>query len=245
MTAASAQPLMPNIIGRLTRRATASATAVGRLPPPQIIASEPASGLLSPMVGVSDGIVGGRTGARIDMPFVARTHQRTLAAGTDEGDDFAHHRIAGEFALDRFEAVGEAAFDEEQQSIGTAYAVHLGPGRAAPSQPNHIQPDQRAGLTERKAERDDVVTGGRHARHHDALPDAHELMNGDMAAEKGVIADVDVATEHDVVGQCDVVADLAIVPDMGAHHERAAVADTGYAAAGLGAGIHRTPPPQR
>ncbi len=155
-----------------------------------------------------------------------------------KADDLADHRIAGEFALDRLDAVGKAAFDEEQRAIRAAQAVHLGPRRAAPPQPDNVQSDQRAGLAERKAERNDVVAGGRHARHHDALPDAHELMNGDMAAEKSEIADTDVAAEHDVIGQRDIVADLAIVPDMRADHERAAVADAGDAAAVFGAGIH-------
>ena len=71
------------------------------------------------MVGASGGIVGGRAGGRFNMMFVARTHQRTLAAGADESDDLIDQRIAGKFARDRFDAVGKAPFDEKQRSIGT------------------------------------------------------------------------------------------------------------------------------
>jgi len=35
--------------------------------------------------------------------------------------------------------------------------VHLGARSAAPAQADHVQSDQRAGLAEREAERDDVV----------------------------------------------------------------------------------------
>src|SRR6516165_4080259 len=63
-------------------------------------------------------------------------------------------------------------------------------------------------------------------------------MDGDMAAEKRVIADTDMAAEHDVIGESDVVADSAVVADMRADHERTAVADVGDAAALLGSGIH-------
>ncbi len=111
---------------------------------------------------------------------------------------------------------------KNSDAIGPAQPMHLGFGRAAAPQADDIQSDQRAGLAERKSERDDVVAGRRHARHHDALADAHELMDGDVAAEEGVIADADMTAEHDVVGEGHVVADLAIVPDMGADHEQAA-----------------------
>ena len=64
-----------------------------------------------------------------------------------------------------------------------------------------------------------VVARRRHAGHHDALADAHELMNRDMPAEKREIANADVAAEHHIIGKSHVVADLAIVTDMRADHE--------------------------
>ena len=63
-------------------------------------------------------------------------------------------------------------------------------------------------------------------------------MDGDVAAEESVIADADMAAEHHVVGERHVVADRAIVSDMRSHHEEAAIADPGDAAAVFGSGIH-------
>ena len=101
-----------------------------------------------------------------------------------------------------------------------------------------FSPTSVGDLAERKAERNDVVARGRHARHHHAFADAHELMDRDVAAEKRVIADANVTAEHHVVGKRHVVADVAIMPDMGSDHEEAAIADAGHAAAVLGPGIH-------
>ena len=47
-----------------------------------------------------------------------------------------------------------------------------------------------------------------------------------------------MTAKHGVVGKGHVVADIAIVPDMGADHKKAAIADARYSAAVFGAGIH-------
>jgi hypothetical protein len=151
---------------------------------------------------------------RIGWLFCARPHQRTLAAGANERNDFADQGIAGKLALDRLEPIRDTPLDEKQRAIGPAQPVHLVLGRAAPAQADDIQSDQRRGLAERKSEGDYVVAGGRHSRHHDAFADAHELMDGDVAAEECVIADADMTAKHDIIGKGHVVADLAIVSDM-------------------------------
>src|SRR5690348_366376 len=130
-----------------------------------------------------------------------RSHQRTLAAGTNESDDFTDQRVIGEFARQDFDSVDELAFGEEQTAIGAPEPMHVGSRRATPAQTDDIEPDQRPGLTERKAERNDVVARRRHSGHHHALADAYELVDGDMAAEEGVIANSDVATEDHVIGE--------------------------------------------
>src|SRR5271167_1077722 len=225
---------MPNMTGRRPRRATTSATAPGKLPPPHTMASGscPVSAAAW-LIGVrSLRLVGGGIGRR----HVARAHQGPLAAGANEGDHLGNHRIVAELALDRIDPLRDAAIDEKQRTIGAADAVHLRLGRAAPPQADDIQSDQRAGLAEREAERDDVVAGRRHSGHHDALADAHELMDCDVTAKEREFTDTDMPAEHDVISERHVVADLAIVPDMRAHHEAAAVADAADAAAVLGAG---------
>src|SRR5262249_23345995 len=116
--------------------------------------------------------------------------------------------------------------------------MHVGPRRAAPAQADHVEPDQRPGLAEREAERNNIIAGRRHSGHHHALADPYELMDRDVAAEKGLIADADMAAEHHVVGESDVAADAAIVADMRSDHERTALPHLRDAAAILGTGIH-------
>src|SRR5580693_9399109 len=103
----SAQPLRPNITGCRPRRTMASATALGKLPPPQMMAIGPCSASAMDL-SLSGRIVAAAAG--IVPAAGARPHQRPLAAGADEGDDLADQRIAGELALDGVDAVGDAAF---------------------------------------------------------------------------------------------------------------------------------------
>ena len=76
-----------NMTGRRPRRLTASATAPGKLPPPQMIASgSPLTAAAASAPGASDTIgfaVPGR-------PCGGRMHQRPLAACADESDHLLH-----------------------------------------------------------------------------------------------------------------------------------------------------------
>src|SRR6202012_3805665 len=103
--------------------------------------------------------------------------------------------------------------------IGAADGVQLGFGRAAPAHADDVQTDQRTGLAECKAEWNNIVTRGRHARHHHTFANADELMDGDVAAKEGEIADADMTAEHGVVGERNVIADMAVVTDMRTDHE--------------------------
>jgi hypothetical protein len=175
----------------------------------------------------------------VGIASCSRAHQRTLAACAHKGDDLADQRVVGKFDRQRLDALGKPPFSEKQLSIGAAQPMHVGPRRTAPAQPDHIQSDQRAGLAEREAKRNNIIARRRHAGHHYALADPHELMDRDVATEKRVIADADMTAEHHVIGQSDVVADHAIVSDVSADHEQAARANPRDAAAGFGPGIHR------
>src|SRR6185437_3237896 len=201
---------MPNITGRRPRRTTASAIAPGKLPPPQMIAIASPTGValdagwptaVRSSIGITAPLIRGR--------FPARPHQGPPAAGADERKDPLHQGIIAEFLCDRLDALDQPSFDEKQAAIGAAQPMHLLPRGAAPAQPDHVQPDQRSGLPVGKSERDDVIARG----HHDTLADADELVDRDMAAEKGVVADSDMATEHDVVGKRHVAAERTIMPD--------------------------------
>ena len=112
------------------------------------------------------------------------------------------------------------------------------PVDAAPAQADNVEADQCAGLAERKAERNDIVARRRHAGHHHALADADELMDGDMAAEKGEVADLDMTAEHVLLASVTLLPTWQSWPTWRADHEPAALADAGHAAAVFGAGIH-------
>src|ERR1700689_2324025 len=107
---------MPNITSRRPLRRTASATAPGKLPPPQMIAS------------------GGGTAFETSRPppwrsrkvifgFFATValwaHQPQFSSFADEGDDFADARLVGELASDAFDPVGERTRAEKQLAIGS------------------------------------------------------------------------------------------------------------------------------
>src|SRR5208282_4075635 len=130
---------MPNITGRRPRRATASATAPGKLPPPQMIASGSPP---SAMRGSSGRIVA----VLIGLAPGAGPHQGPLAAGANEADDFCDQRIVSEFACERLDALGEPPVDEEQATVGAAQPMHLGSRRATPPQADDVQADQGSGL---------------------------------------------------------------------------------------------------
>src|SRR5580692_8657806 len=131
--------------------------------------------------------------------FGAWPHQRPLAAGANERNHLADHRIVGKFARHGFDPVSDAAFDEEQGLVGATDTMHLRLGGATPPQADDIQANQRPGLAKRKTERNDIVAGRRHARHHHAFADANELMDSDVTAEESEIADFDMTAEDRVV----------------------------------------------
>src|ERR1700691_1506734 len=114
---------MPSITGCRPLRRTASATAFGKLPPPQMMASgvgTAAETLRSPprrSGGVMFGFFAG---------ILARwVHHPPFTAFADEGDDLVDARVVGELASDAFDPVGERAYAEKQLAIGATQLKHL------------------------------------------------------------------------------------------------------------------------
>src|SRR6185436_20531886 len=145
----------------------ASASANGRLPPPQMIASAVSpfdASVVRPLMasrsyrGVCIGVVAGR-----------RHHRRALAALPDERHDFSDHRIVGKFLAGAFETLGECIVTEKQHLVGAADAVEIGAAELAPFQSDHIEPDQLSLWPERKSKRNDIAGDPAHAAQHRAL----------------------------------------------------------------------------
>src|SRR5215469_6667372 len=95
-------------------RLTASATASGRLPPPQMIASGPSAD--APSLG------GGRLIGLV-LPALIRPAQGSVLAFADEGDDLHHGLVGGEFVRGRIEPFGEIPGVEEELAVGTPQRV--------------------------------------------------------------------------------------------------------------------------
>src|ERR1700685_2607897 len=109
---------MPSITGCRPLRRTAAATAFGKLPPPQMMASGvgTAAETSRPPSWRSGGGMCGCSAA-----VLARgAHQRPLPAFADEGDDLDDARLIGELASDAFDPAGERAVAEQQLPIGAA-----------------------------------------------------------------------------------------------------------------------------
>src|SRR5262245_9676667 len=108
---------------------------------------------------------------------------------------------------------------------------------AAAFHPDNIDAPQGGAKTCRYSEGDDIGRHAAHAADHRTFADPHVLVHGDQPAEKGIVAHGDVSAKDDVVGEGDVVADLAIMPNVAAHHDKAAVPDRRRTAAVFGAHI--------
>src|SRR3974390_1194416 len=210
------------------RLATASATANGRLPAPQMTAS----GLSSTRSALASSLIfsPGLCAANRD-----RQWPRACAY---EGDDACDQRIVAALRPDRFEPLAKGACAEEHGIIGLAQAMNVRLGPAAPAHSNHVETHQVRERTLHKPERNDVRPHPAHSYHHGAFAYTHELAHGRLPAEDDEVAHADMPAEHDVVGEGDIVAHPAIMAHVRSHHEQAAIPHFGHTAIVLGAGVH-------
>src|SRR5580658_11390469 len=111
MILGSAQPRNASITGRRPRRATASATAPGKLPPPQMIATGSRPGPESAAATLrSSGRIVTNLGR---LSPCARPHQWPLAASPDKRNDSFDQWVSGKVARDGLDTLGEPALGEE------------------------------------------------------------------------------------------------------------------------------------
>src|SRR6516162_2831841 len=139
--------------GRRPRRLIASATAPGKLPPPQMIASgSPAPAAAASAFGVSDtigvAVLGGARGGRM--------HQRPLAAAANESDDLLCQWIVDKFDRRLLDSFGKHPFTQEQHAIGEPQPPQIGARSAAPAQTNNIEANELRNLSQGETERNDV-----------------------------------------------------------------------------------------
>src|SRR4051794_24257735 len=168
-----------------------------------------------------------------------RLHQWPRSPLADEGHDLAHDWVAFIFLGDRLQALGKMALRKKEQTVGAPQPMHVGARGTAPPQAHDIQTDQRAlRSAEHEPIGNHVPRRARDTCDHRTLADAHELVDGGMTAEEDMILHLDMTAEDRIVCKGDVVSYQAIMPDMGAGHEDAAIANGRDAAAFLGAGIH-------
>ena len=213
----------------------ASATANGKLPAPQTIASG-ASWDRAPL-DMPSLMHGGRLRA-VAATGARRHHGRTRSARAQKRNDLADQWIGPMLRRHRREPVAKFAAAEEQRAVALPQAMHVGAPVAAALETDHVEADQNGLGAERKPERNDIAGDSAQAPDHGTFADAHELVHGGLPAQKRTIADADMAAQDCIIGEGDVAADPAVVPHMGAGHEEATVADQGDPAAVLRAGAH-------
>src|SRR5262245_26372460 len=165
-------------------------------------------------------------------------HQRAGIAGADEGEHAADELIPCKLALDPFEPIAEDPRSEEQDVIGAAQSVNIGPRKTTPAHPDHIEPIEHRALADGEAKRNEVSRYPADPGDHRTLADPHKLVDGGTPTENNPVPQCDVTTENRIVGQDNVVADVTVVADMRADHEEAAVAHACDAATVLGPQIH-------
>src|SRR5262249_14658396 len=148
-------------------------------------------------------------------------------------------RVSAILCGDLIEPLAEGPATEEHHLIRFSEPMDIGFGRAAPPHADDVEADQIRERTLDEAKGDHVGAHPTQSHHHCAFPNAHELTHGCLTTEYREVADRHMTAQDHVVGKDYVIADLAIMPDVGPHHQPAAVSDFGYAAIVLGPGIHR------
>ena len=130
----------------------ASATAPGKLPPPQMIASGSCPAVTTVALDASGCIALVILRRSLD----AGAHQRPLAAGADECNDLLHQGIVGEFLGDVLDSMGEYTRAKKQGAIRPAQPVQIGAGRATAPQADDVEAIERCDLSLAKPERNKV-----------------------------------------------------------------------------------------
>ena len=84
---------------------------------------------------------------------------------------------------------------------------------------NDIESLQPGAISNRHSERDDIVLNTCQSPYKGSLADTHELMQGAVRADGGIIVHVDVPGELRAIHKYGVVADHAIVGDVRVGHD--------------------------
>ena len=208
---------------------TASATAAGKVPPPQISASGPlrAGALRS----CGDRPIAGLRRASVMVYSKSSTCPRSRVIMTGRlalrrnATIWATCGTSACSAATCIDARGEFALAFEQCLVGGAHRRDAGARHAAPPHPDHVDAGEPRRRIEHVAVRDHVLAHRRIARHHRALAEPGELVHDAVAAEEHVVLDLDMAADRRIVGEHDIVADVAVMRHMRADHQEAVVAD--------------------
>ena len=131
-------------------------------------------------------------------------------------------------------SLGQIESAQIKQAKSGFDVIALLPLEPGPAHPDDVQSKDRIPFR-RHGERRQIFPEGRAALHHDEPADAHVLMKGGAAAEKGLVVHAHVARQETVVGDNHLIADGAIVTEMRAHHQEILVSHRGGAALGAAA----------
>ena len=131
-----------------------------------------------------------------------RHGQRTFC-NTDEINQLPHQWIAFVSFGDPLEPLPELAVAEKQVLVNFAVAMDVEFRDAAAAHADHIEADQFSERPLRQSKRNNVGADAAYPGYHRTFADAHELADGDAAAEIRMVADNDMTSQQNVVGKYD------------------------------------------
>src|ERR1700730_14424320 len=221
----------PRIGNKTTPRppfSAASATARGRLPPPQMTASGP----------ISD-----KEGSTSLLKMLlclraANRHCQRSRPCADERNDCRHKRVIAVLRCDLCHAFPKGAGAEKHCLVSAAYPLDLHFGPATPAHANNIEADEVGKRSLHQPERNHICSHSAHAHHHSTLADPHELAHRRLASKNNEIADRHMPAKHDIICESDVVSDLAVMTDVGPDHQKTSVSHFGHTSVILRPRIH-------
>src|SRR5215472_6854829 len=165
-------------------RSAASATANGRLPPPQMIASGPSLSLTARLRSLMH-----RRCFRMSA-FTApwRHHGRARSSFAQKINDLADQRRGDIFCRYRLDAIAKLTGPQEQCPKALAKLMQVGAAMTSPLEPDHVQPDKLGPLTQRKSERDHFTGDTADPPDHCVFTNPHELVHRRLPTQHRAVA---------------------------------------------------------
>lgn len=173
------------------------------------------------------GAAPGSTTFRAEAPFAASKEIEKLAC-----------RSLGKLGIELLEDFIPTQTAAIDRAVGVFELLDLGRRVASAAETDLVQADHLSGNAVARDEWWNVFDDFGFSAHHGLLADAAELVDCDIARDKGPVVDRDVPAQENVVHENRMRVDHAIVRDVHAAHHHVVIADDG-GVFGLERGVER------